>query len=187
MRDRFSLRSMALRTRLVGPLVLLGLLLGPPAQPQPSLTDAQAKAGLVLNFARYVEWPAQAFASRESPVVACVWGRDAVAQALAALESRPVQGRTLRVRRVAGVDELRQCHVVFVGETDERRALPVLRTLSVLPVLTVGDGDRFVDLGGAIGIVHGDERLQFEINRQALELAQLKASANLLRLARNPS
>jgi hypothetical protein len=33
--------------------------------------------------------------------------------------------------------------------------------------------------------VHGDERLQFEINRQALDQAQIRASANLLRLARN--
>jgi hypothetical protein len=163
----------------------LSLLLVLPAQPQPALSEAQAKAGLVLNFARYVEWPAQAFASREAPVVACVWGRDAVAAALSALESRPVQGRTLRVRRAAVLEELRGCHVVFVGETDERRAVPVLRALAALPVLTVGDSERFIDIGGAIGIVHGDERLQFEINRQALDQAQIRASANLLRLARN--
>jgi len=33
--------------------------------------------------------------------------------------------------------------------------------------------------------VQGNGRLQFEVNRTALEQAQLKASSNLLKLARN--
>ncbi|MEF8711286.1 MAG: YfiR family protein [Candidatus Accumulibacter propinquus] len=61
----------------------------------------------------------------------------------------------------------------------------VLRTLAGQAVLTVSDADGFIDVGGAIGIVQGEGRLQFEVNRQALEQAQLKASSNLLKLARN--
>lgn len=140
---------------------------------------------MVLNFARYVDWPATAFASVEAPVVACVWGRESVTAALTALESRPVRRRVLSVRRVAAAEQLHGCHVVFIGETEARHAVPVLRALVGLPVLTVGDGERFIDVGGMIGIVQGDERLQFEINRPALDQAQLKASASLLKLARN--
>lgn len=149
------------------------------------LTESQAKAAFVLNFARFVEWPAAAFAARESPVTACVLGRDGVATALAALEGRAVQGRVLKARRVTSADELRDCHVAFLGETDERRLVPLLRGLAGRAVLTVGDAEHFIDVGGAIGLVPGEERLQFEINRRAIEQAQLKASANLLRLARN--
>jgi hypothetical protein len=152
---------------------------------QPVVTEAQLKAAFVLNFARYVEWPASAFPARETPVQACVLGRETLAAALVDLESRPVQGRTLRVRRVATNDELRGCHVVFVGDGDDRRVAATLRALAGQPVLTVGDSDRFLDVGGAIAIVHGDDRLQFEISRPALERAGLKASAYLLRLARN--
>lgn len=167
-------------------LALLAALPLPPAHGQAVLGEAQAKAGFVLNFARYVEWPAAAFTSRDAPVVACVQGREDVARALGALESRPVQGRPLRVRRVdGGADDLRGCHLLFVGESDERRAALQLRATQGQPVLTIGDAERFIDLGGAIGLVYGDERLQFEINRQALEQRQIKASANLLRLARN--
>lgn len=155
------------------------------AQTPLPLTEAQARAAFVLNFARFVEWPASTFATRESPVVACVHGRDAVAAALFALESRPVQGRALKVRRITATDDWPGCHVVFVGETDERRALPLLRAMAGQPVLTVSDGERFIDIGGAIGLVQADDRLQFEVNRRSLEQHQLKASANLLRLARN--
>lgn len=164
---------------------LLALAAVPCVRAQTSLTEAQAKASFVLNFARYVEWPAAAFASREAPVVACALGREDVAAALSALEGRPVQGRTLSVRRGAAVDDLRSCHVVFIGESDERRVVPLLRSLAGRPVLLVGDSERFIDVGGAIGIVYADERLQFEVNRQVLEQSHLKASASLLRLARN--
>ncbi|MBL0085253.1 MAG: YfiR family protein [Ideonella sp.] len=156
-----------------------------PAWPQPSLTEAQAKAAFVLNFARYVEWPAGAFASPQTPVVACLVGRDTLGSALSALEGRQVQGRPLKVRRGVVPDDMRGCHLVFIGEAEERRTLPILRALAGQPVLTVSDTERFVEAGGAIGLVLGEERLQFEVNRNALEQAQLKASASLLKLARN--
>ena len=165
-------------------LGLLGLT-GAPAQVQAPLTEAQAKAAFILNFARYVEWPATAFTSREAPVVACLIERSTLLGALGALEGRLVQGRPLKVRRSSGGDDLHGCHVVFIGEAEERRIVPLLRALASQPVLTVGDAERFIDLGGAIGIVAGDERLQFEVNRTALEQAQLKASASLLKLARS--
>jgi YfiR/HmsC-like len=154
-------------------------------QAQPSLTEAQAKAGFILNFARYVEWPATAFGSREAPVLACLLERDALVGALTALEGRLVQGRPLKVRRSLSAEDTQGCHLVFIGEAEERRIVPLLRALAGQPVLTVGDADRFVDLGGAIGIVLGEERLQFEVNRAALEQAQLKAGASLLKLARS--
>ena len=151
------------------------------------LYEPQAKAAFVYNFARYIEWPERLFASREAPLVICVLGRDAFGAALTALESRQVQGRPVKVRGGITGDDARGCHVVFVSDLDGRRLVPILRSLAGQSVLTVSDVDGFIDAGGAIGIVHGEERLQFEINRSVLERAQLKASSNLLKLARNLS
>ena len=150
-----------------------------------SLSEAQAKAAFVLNFARYVEWPESRFDARDAPLLICLLGRDTVDRALAALENRQVQGRAVSARTVVSVEEARACHVVFIGASENRRLTVVLRGLAGQPVLTVGDTDGFIDAGGAIGLVYGDNRLQFEVNRQVLEQSQLKASANLLRLARN--
>ena len=152
---------------------------------QPALTEAQAKAAFVLNFARYVEWPASAFSSREAPLTACLVGRDALGASLAALEGRAVQSRTLKVRRGVAPDDVRGCHLIFIAESEERRIVPIVRSVAMQPVLTVSDTERFIDIGGGIGLVFGDDRLQFEVNRQALDQAQLKASAALLKLARN--
>lgn len=169
---------------MLGAILLLFL---PAPHAQPTLTEPQAKAAFVLNFARYVEWPERAFATRETPLSICVLGRDAVGAAVMALDGRPVQNRVVAARRLANADEARSCHVLFLAESDERRLVHALRSLTGLPVLTVGDMDGFIDNGGAIGLVQGEGRLQFEVNRYVLDQAQLKASSNLLKLARNLS
>jgi len=175
------------RSSLCSWLLLFGCALAPVTQAvaQAAVTEAQAKAGFVLNFARYVEWPERAFSAREAPVLLCLLGRDEVAAALAALDGRQVQGRPIAIRRLANSDEARSCQVLFIAESEARRLALTLRAVAGQPVLTVSDADGFIDAGGAIGIVRSEGRLQFEINRLALEQAQLKASSNLLRLARN--
>lgn len=152
---------------------------------QPPLQEQQAKAAFLFNFARYVEWPERAFASRESPLLICVLGRDAFGSALTAVERRQIQGHPLQVRVGVSAETARGCHVIFISDSEHRRLAPILRTLGSEPILTVSDIDGFIDVGGAIGLVQGEQRLEFEINRDALDLAQLKASSNLLRLARN--
>ncbi|HLA35074.1 MAG TPA: YfiR family protein [Rhodocyclaceae bacterium] len=152
---------------------------------QTPLAESQVKAAFILNFARLVEWPERVFLSREAPVTICLLGRDTFGDALSALESRQVQGRPIKVRRNVTHDEARTCQVVFIAEADERHSGAAVRHLNKLPILTIGDIDGFIDTGGAIGLVTSDNRLQFEINRAALDQAQLKASAQLLKLARN--
>ncbi|MGB0126626.1 MAG: YfiR family protein, partial [Rhodocyclaceae bacterium] len=115
----------------------------------------------------------------------CVLGRDVFGAALTAVENRQAQGHPLKVRVGITAETARGCHVVFVADSEQRRIAPTLRALASEPILTVSDIDGFIDAGGAIGIVQGEQRLEFEINRDALDQAQLKASSNLLRLARN--
>ena len=155
------------------------------ARAQGTLTEAQTKAAFVINFARYIEWPERIFTTRTAPLLICALGRSAVGNALEAHEGRQVQGRPVAVRQLLGIDETRPCQVLFIADSEERRMSQLLRALSGQPILTVSDADAFIDGGGAIGLVRAEQRLQFEVNRQALEQAQLKASSNLLKLARN--
>ncbi|MBL8313828.1 MAG: YfiR family protein [Rubrivivax sp.] len=168
--------------RLLG-LALAGCIAA--GQAQTPLSETQAKASALFNFARYVEWPERAFASREAPLVFCLAGRDSLAAGVATFDGRSLGGRTTQLRRVLGAEDVRGCHVLYVGESEERRLLPMLRAAAGEPVLTVSDVGGAGELGGAITIVLDDGRIRFDINRAALEQAQLRASSNLLRLARN--
>ncbi len=164
-------------------MALALLLVCPFAVGAHDLSEAQVKAAYIHNFAKFVEWPAEAFAAAQAPLVLCVAGKDGLGGALAAIEGKPVQGRDLRIKRAVGTDEVRTCHMLFVSEGDEKSVGEVLRAVGALPVLTIGDVDGFAAAGGAIGFVPRDDRVLFEINPDAAKRANLKISSQLLRLA----
>jgi hypothetical protein len=146
-------------------------------------TEYQLKAAFLLNFARYVEWPA-AKAAPGSPIRICVLGRDPFGTALAAVDGRQAQGRDVRVRVLDAADSATDCHVVFIAESEEKRVPLLLRNLAGKGVLTVSDIDGFAEAGGAVGLVNEDDRVRFDINVGTLQRENLKASAQLLRLGR---
>jgi hypothetical protein len=100
------------------------------------------------------------------------------------MEGKPLQGRTLTVRHHVRVEELRHCHIVYITDTDERRQTEALRALRGLPVLTIGDGEGFSEVGGIIGLVVVGGRIQFEVHADVAQASGVKISSQLLRLAR---
>lgn len=146
--------------------------------------EYQIKAAYLLNFARYVEWPA-ARLPVGSPLRLCVLGRDPFGGALIGLEGRQVNGHEMRLRQIEGVDQAGDCHLVFIADSEERRLGLLLRGLAGKGVLSVSDTDGFAEAGGSIGLVVEDGRVRFDINQAALLRDGLRASSQLLRLGRN--
>jgi len=164
-------------------VLLLCLLRGPFATAAPA-GEYQIKAAYLLNFARYVEWPAARLPAAQALRV-CVLGRDPFGGELSALEGRQVNGREVRVRQIEAADQAGECHVVFIADSEERRLAPMLRMLASRSLLLVSDIDGFAEAGGGIGLVTEDGRVRFDINQASLQRDGLRASAQLLRLARS--
>lgn len=146
-------------------------------------SENQVKAAYVFHFVRYVEWPAKSFTSPTTPFSVCIGGREPFGGALSGIEGRQVQGRELRVRRGVAAEDLQSCQVLVVSDAEERRTGTWLKATPA-GVLTVSESEGFIDAGGAIGLVTADERIQFDVNIEALNRAGLKASAHLLKVAR---
>ena len=66
----------------------------------------------------------------------------------------------------------------------EKQVLEILRGLSGVSVLTVGDRAGFARKGGIINFVLDNGRVRFEINVKAAERAHLKISARFLTVAK---
>jgi hypothetical protein len=152
------------------------------ASPPPG--EYQIKAAYLLNFARYMEWPAMRLPAG-APLRLCVLGRDPFGGALGSLDGRQVHGHEVRVRLVDSVEQATECHIVFVSDSEERRMGLILRGLALRGVLTVSDIEGFAEAGGCIGLVTEDERVRFDINQASLQRDSLRASSQLLRLGRN--
>ena len=157
----------------------LGLALAMPATFGEVTSESQLMAAYLVNFLKYVEWPAS-----RSTINICLFGRDSLGPYLAGYEGRQISGRELRIRKVSSPEQLADCQELFIPETEEARVGAVLRWVDRQAILTVSDLETFTRDGGAIALIRNDGRLQFDINHDAINRAGLKASSQMLRLAR---
>jgi hypothetical protein len=148
--------------------------------------EAKVKSAFLLNFARYVEWPENAFAATNSPIVIGVLGQDPLGRHLEeTVEGKTVEKHPVHVKRGRRISELNDCHVLFVCVSERDRLRATLAQLQGKPILTVSDMDGFATDGGMILLKKKQGLMRFEINREAAERGGLKISSKLLKLADN--
>lgn len=149
-------------------------------------TEYQLKAAFLLNFARFVEWPANAFESANSPLIIGILGQDPFGAVLDNIVAgKRVESRAIVVKRVPNVAEAARCHLLFISDSRRGDLPDILKRLDAKPVLTVSDMDRFTESGGMIWLKRRQDMIRFDINLQAAEAAKLKISSRLFKLADN--
>jgi hypothetical protein len=156
------------------------------AQAQPDqVTEYQVKAAFLYNFAKFVEWPAQSFASAAAPLKICVLGANPFDQDLRAVTAdKTVNGHKLMVSEVSDVQQARTCHILFVAAASRKRSKQILEALQGANVLTVSDSAGFAEDGGVINFVLSEGRVHFIVNHKAANACGLTISARLLTVAR---
>ena len=160
------------------------LALGPALAVAQQATEPSVKAAFLYKFAGYVEWPAYAFPSQDTPVVIGVAGSDEVASELEKLvPGRNVNGRIVLVRRLREADAPRGIHVVFVAR-GEANARALIRAAQQHGSLVVTESERGLELGSAINFVPSEDRIGFEVSLEAAERSGLRISSRMLAVAR---
>jgi hypothetical protein len=139
-----------------------------------------AKAELLLNIARFVEWP-----GARDQLTFAVLGDDELAAVVAStLSTKSLPGRKVYVRCIRRPEDARDCQVLFIAPSEASRIPQVVQALEGHSVLTVADTPGFTLAGGMVDFVQDNDRVRFEINLGTAERARLKISAKLLALAR---
>ena len=155
------------------------------AHAQQGSIEYELKAAFLFRFSEFVEWPANAFPTPQSPVGICVLGTDPFGDALdRTLQGAQVDGRSVVAARIQGVEQAAGCHILFISRSEASQAEAIIAQLNGTPVLTVADSGNFLQLGGTINFVTERGRVRFDINLGGAERAQLQLSSKLLRLAR---
>jgi hypothetical protein len=146
--------------------------------------EYEVKAAFLLNFAKFVEWPAQAFTSPSQPIGICVLGQNPFGSSLAeVVEGNQVAGRAFMTRQISEAGEAAGCHIVFLGASERKRLGLLLVQFGQLPLLTVGETDDFLPSGGVVCFKVQGGRVRFEIDEAAAGRAGLRISSKLLSLA----
>jgi hypothetical protein len=148
-----------------------------------SQIEFKVKAAFLFNFAKFTEWPSAKLGATDSFVIGCFSDPEFVEVLEATVTGKTVKSRPIVVKRINGVDDLRGCHVLFVGHTKDDKAAALLARAKEMHVLTVGESAGFADHGGMIEFVRVDGSVRFAIASQVAEGAGLKLSSKLLGLA----
>lgn len=159
-------------------------LFGQGAVAAPAAPEQAVKAAIVYKLTKFVSWPETAFAGSHDRLAICVGESSPFSPALKMLDGRLAQGRVIEVRTVAA-DRVSHsgCHVLFISSAELDSADSALRSAADLPVLTVGEGDEFVQRGGIIGLVVEQNHIGFVVSVAASQRAGIGISAQLLQLA----
>lgn len=172
-------------------LIGFGLALGrlAAAGPQPDanspITEHQVKAAFLYNFAKFVTWPSDAnfTAPTDSLIIGAV-GSSPVGDFLrGTAQGRVVRGHPVGVHLFRSPAEIGPCHILYAGQTDPEQVDALLRDHNWNGVLTVGETDRFLELGGAIRFVVKDNRVGFVVNVAAVAHNSLEVGAGMLKVA----
>lgn len=146
--------------------------------------EYQVKAAFLLNFTKFVEWPAAAFAGERAPLAICILGEDPFGNTLSEMvKGERVNGHEIVINRIRSAPDPKACQVLFVARL-EREAARILAGLGP-GVLTVGEGEKFLQDGGIVAFVIQDRRVRFDINQSAAGKAQLTISSRLMNVARS--
>ena len=152
---------------------------------QEALPEANVKAAFLYNFTKFVEWPTEAFPKEDAPLIVGVFADEEFAATLRKLlEDKKAHGHSFAVRRLTQNADAKTCQILFFRETETKRLGTIHDSIKRLPILTVGESDDFLDLGGMINLAFEDRKLRFDINPEPAENARLIVSSKLLRLAK---
>jgi len=142
------------------------------------------KAAFLYNFAKFTEWPADALGPG-SPLGMCTTDGAVFEQLVKITAGRSIGAHQVAARLVTVDDaSLRECHVLYVSDLNATDSERVLEALKDVPVLTVGDGEAFVKLGGVAGLFVENGQMRFAIRIESAKRARLELSSKLLSLAK---
>jgi hypothetical protein len=174
-----------LRMGLLLGLVGLAPLRGTVRAADAPVKEYQVKAAILLQSARFVEWPAEA----DAPIVVGVLGEDPFGPLLDQIfKGESAKGRPLEIRRFKAPQDLEPCHILFVCASEKERWPEIRKRLGedafkARGPLTVSDIEAFAEAGGVLHLDLQEKKVRLRINVDAAARASLKISSQLLKLA----
>lgn len=144
------------------------------------------KAGFIYRFLFFARWPKNYAEGPNQKIIIGIIGDNPFGDIFNVIEGEKIEGKSIAIRYLkddANGDEMCQCRILFITPALAPRIEQVLSLVKKHPVLTISETPLFIEKGGMINFVIRENRVEFEINRNAAEQVGIKLSSKLLRLA----
>ena len=147
------------------------------------LGEYEVKAVFLYNLAKFIEWPEKSL-DNSSTLTVYILGDDPFGANLDAIKGKLIKGKTVVVKQIASPTALKNAGVLFISSSEQEQLQDILKGVSGKPILTVGDTESFASRGVMVNFYIENNKIRFEINREAARLAGLKISSNLLKMGK---
>jgi hypothetical protein len=146
-------------------------------------TEYQIKAAFLFNFAKFVEWPSDAFSDTNAPIVIGVLGKNVFGSDLEnTIRDKKVNNRIFKFKNFTAASEATNCHILFISSSEKENFAKIVTGLH-RNILTVSETEGFIQAGGMVNFLIQDSKIRFQISDDAAKKAGLKVSSKLLSLA----
>ncbi len=138
-------------------------------------------AAFFMHFTGYTVWPGEPL----SKINVCLFGEisfDGFIKGMIKAKPNNRLGQRLHVIYLESAQQLERCQVAFVSQSKVKDAI-AHRNKHQLSVLLVSNTKGFIGEGGMVNFFTENQRVRFEVCLDKLEEADIKISAELLRLA----
>jgi hypothetical protein len=150
-----------------------------------SIDEKQLKIVFLANLAKFVEWPADSFKNARDPVIGCILGDAPIGRAVEeAASKQSINSRKFLLHRIANSTQSSGCHMLFVGESEEKRWRTIAAQFSGRGILIVGETPEFTSEGGSVSFKLNGDKAVIQINLDEAAKEKLKFSSKLLSLAK---
>ncbi|MBB3046691.1 hypothetical protein FHR99_000927 [Litorivivens lipolytica] len=141
------------------------------------------KAAFLYNFTKFIEWPASA-ADTNGRFNLCIAASLAdTRQIERVVNGKSTQDKSIDVRFVSERGQLSDCHMLYSSGEAPYWSEQWLRETVTLPLVTVGEGEDFIERGGVIGLIIVDGKVRFVIHEARAREQGIVISSKLLSLA----
>ena len=166
-------------------VILLGTVFFAPQIRAQAFKEYDLKATFLYHLAQFVDWPPEAFPTEETPLVIGILGADPFGKVLDEIvHDEVIKNRKLTVERYRLLEEVKNCHILFISQSEAERLDQIFSSLKARNILTVGDTEGFALRGGIVRFMMTEKnKIRLRINIDAAKAANLTISSKLLRAA----
>lgn len=154
---------------------------------QHSETEYKVKAAMIYKFISFIQWPDKALVDLTDPVVLCVVGENLFEDSFDEVVAQKVEGREFAVINAdipLPGKHLENCEILFIPSSVNKDATRrILDSLSGKSVLTIGEREGFLEMGGMMNFVEEGGRVRFEINAVSAGNSDIEIRSRLLKIA----
>jgi hypothetical protein len=148
------------------------------------------KAAFVLNIARFITWPEEAFTGQGDRLRLCLYSNNPLSLAVETIHGKRAAGRLLEVHTIEQSEQEADCRILLLTHREmttfhaEYLPVPDRPTLIIADLTAEGLETGISRPGVLVSLVREGTRIALEVDLRQTRNAGLQMSSKLLRLAR---